>query len=261
MKMSKALKIGSLIVILMACLVIGINYGFRLSQDNFVSLIYASIISSAAIFTAVATSKTNTQITDIKTDTKKQMTEFRSDFNELKSKVNYFDESIKVFDYTIKNMDEKQIALDLGFIDISSSIKNKEQINNLCKRMEMTTYDIFQENYKLDTNLSDYIIQVVDGIGIVIKNQYEYGFEEFNPAYFKRKIIKRLDLVSEHAEFNNKSEILASISLNISNYIKEVEKVTYLMNGERRALFDKLTMKMTDRLSKHAIEIFKEEKK
>lgn len=258
-KTGKILKISILIILIVFILIFSIYMIFKINENNLVFLIGTGITGAIGLFISVF------QILNKKDseETQKQIVGIKKDVTELKSKVSYFDESLNVFDYTVKNMNEKQIAMDLGFIDISTSIKNKEKINHLCQRMESSTFEIFENHFDINSDFRDYIIQVIDGIGVVIKNQYEYGFDEFNPAYFKRKIIKRLDLVSKNSNVNKEllPKLTSSINKNICNYITDIDDIKYLVNGERRELFEKKTIAMTNKLSYHSIEIFKEEKK
>jgi predicted transcriptional regulator len=243
MDKAKKYRLAGVFLIVSILIVIAANFGFRISEDNLTQLIIAVIITSGTFYGVIISNKTNKQLDNIKTD------------------VNKIDSKVQLIDQTIRNIDEKQIRMEVGMFDISETIKHKEEINELVRAIENKTADILENHYDICSYLKDVIILINDNISLVIKNQYEYGFSEFNTGYFKRKLTNKISEITEHLDTNQIEEeilkrIFESVNKNIELYINEVELIKNLENGTRRKHFKEYTFKLTKRITNQTINIY-----
>lgn len=231
-----------------------VNFWVHLGTENLTQIFVALIMTSSAVLSIIFSSKTSKQIELIKVNV-----------NDLSYEVKKFDEKFFDLDEMVSGIDKKQMALDIGFAEISEIIKHKDKIVEISKKIEYQTIDIIDSHYKVNSYLSNFIIQLNEGIALIIRNQFEYGFNDFKTNHFHKKITNHLNLLSEHANFSliNKDvfdEILQSISSNITIYIKEIDYIKNLVNGDRRSKFLNLTLRLTKNISNHSIEVYNKKK-
>lgn len=243
MDKKKKYRLGIIFLIISILIVIAANFGFRMSEDNLTQLIVAVIITSGTFYGVIISNKTNKQLDGVRTDITK------------------IDTKVQLIDQTIRNIDEKQIVMEMGMFDISETIKHKDEINLLVKNIENKTADILENHYGICSYLKDLIILINENISLVIQNQYEYGFNEFNTNYFKRKLMNRINDITEHLdthEIDKKTfdRIFEGVNNNIELYINEVELIKNLENGTRRKHFKEYTFKLTKKITNQTINIY-----
>lgn len=222
-------------------------------EDN-IKLITAILTFSGVMLGIVFTNASNKQIDFIKVDIKN-----------IDKRVTNLDSNVKMIDEMMTGFDEKQISMELGLMDISEAIKHKEKIISLSKLIESETNDMFESHFDINIFLKDFLIELTSNISQIIRNQYEYGFNDFNTNFFKRKLLNQLAILSEHTDFSRLNKdifniILESINKNICIYINELNLIKNLENGTRRKKFEDLTLKFTNKLVSHSLEIYNNSK-
>jgi hypothetical protein len=141
-------------------------------------------------------------------------------------------------------------------------IHHKKDIAKLSQRIEDEMFDIFDSIPDLNVMLRDYIVSINDTITDAMLKQYQYDFGKFDEKKFKSKILTRVNHLQKDIDFVTVSEncfekISDKVIHNIRNYIRDLKDIKHLENGKQRLEFQDLTLKLTNQITLHSIDIYR----
>ncbi len=233
MDKKEKLKLISGFLITVIIIIIFLNYVLRISEDNLINIIIALVVASTSILSVIFSNKTNKQIDNIKVDV-----------NELKTEMK--DIVITITEKDLEDAEKFQRHYN-AIIDLDDKWDAKKSISMLGKSMQRVSKKIMNKHFDVNSELKEFLIKITESVKEYVTSEYEYGLDLLDLEDYEILIFDKVNTVASHIDLGKlKSEgfesVKCAVNNNIHKYIKDLNGIQDLRNGQRRERFEEKTI-------------------